>query len=106
MQGWVAVNSLGLLDLVQIAAEGLAPKAQYQVYLSASSQPPFGKLEPLAVLKTNPDGAGIVQAIGPLKTLVGGSAQAADGPPGRFLIVTEMKNASQVVLRQSPSNGR
>lgn len=28
---------------------------------------PFGKLAPLAVLKTNPDGAGIVQAIGPLK---------------------------------------
>ena len=32
---------------------------------------PFGKLEPLAVLKTNPDGAGIVQAIGPLKGLAG-----------------------------------
>ena len=29
------------------------------------------KLEPLAVLKTNPDGAGIVQAIGPLKVLAG-----------------------------------
>ena len=106
MQGWVAVNSLGLLDLVQIVAEGLAPRAQYQVYLSASSQPPFGKLEPLAVLKTNPDGAGIVQAIGPLKTLVGGSGSAADGPPRRFLIVSEMKDASQVLLRQSPSNGR
>ena len=30
----VAVNSLGLLDLVQIAAVGLAPKTQYQVYLA------------------------------------------------------------------------
>jgi len=29
----VAVNSLGLLDLVQIAAKGLAPQTQYQVYL-------------------------------------------------------------------------
>ena len=40
---------------------------QYQVYLAESNRSPFGKLEPLAVLKTNPDGAGIVQAIGPLK---------------------------------------
>jgi hypothetical protein len=27
----IAVNSLGLLDLVEIAKKGLAPKAQYQV---------------------------------------------------------------------------
>ena len=39
--------------------------------MAESNQSPFGKLEPLAVLKTNPDGAGIVQAIGPLKTLAG-----------------------------------
>src|SRR5262249_38764391 len=32
-QASVAVNSLGLLDLVQIAAAGLAPNSQYQVYL-------------------------------------------------------------------------
>jgi YVTN family beta-propeller protein len=105
-QGWVAVNSLGLLDLVQIAAEGLEPKAQYQVYLSESVQPPFVRLQPLAVLKTNPDGAGIVQAIGPLKTLVGGAASAPNVPPRRFLIVTEMKDASKVLLRQVDSNGR
>src|ERR1700730_4751065 len=70
-QASVAVNSLGLLDLVQIAAQGLAPQTQYQVYLAESNQSPFGNLEPLAVLKTNPDGAGIVQAIGLLKALAG-----------------------------------
>src|SRR5271154_1042973 len=69
-QAAVAVNSLGLLDLVQIAATGLAPKAQYQVYLAESSRAPFGQLTPLAVLKTNADGAGIVQAIGPMKALI------------------------------------
>ena len=98
-QATVAVNSLGLLDLIQVAAKGLAPKAQYQLYLADSAQAPFGKLETLAVLKTNPDGAGIAQAIGPLKTL------AADAPAGapsrRFLIVTELKDSSRVVLRQS-----
>ena len=43
-QASVAVNSLALLDLVQIAAEGLIPKTQYQVYLAESNRAPFGKL--------------------------------------------------------------
>jgi YVTN family beta-propeller protein len=103
-QGWVAVNSLGLLDLVQIAAKGLMPKSQYQVYLAESDQAPFGKLEPLAVLKTNLDGAGIVQTIGPLKTVVEGGS-SAPASPRRFLIVTETKDSTQVVLRQALKPG-
>lgn len=98
----VAVNSLGLLDLVQIAAEGLAPRTQYQVYLAESDHVPFGKLERLAVLKTNPDGGGIVQAIGPLKTLAGSAGAAA--PSRRFLIISELKDPSQVVLRQASAS--
>jgi hypothetical protein len=100
-QASAAVNSLGLLDLVQIAAEGLMPKAQYEVFLAERDQAPFGKLEPLAVLMTNPDGAGTVQAIGPLKTLADGvGVDQGDSCP-RFLIVTELNDASQVVLRQA-----
>jgi len=95
-QASVAVNSLGLLDLVQISASGLSPKAQYQVYLAESNHAPFGKLEPLAILKTNPDGAGTVQAIGPLKTLA--PNDAATGSQ-RFLIITDIQNSSSVVLR-------
>ena len=98
-QASVAVNSLGLLDLVQIAAEGLAPSSQYQVYLAESNKAPFGRLEPLAILKTNPDGAGIVQAIGQLKRLARGGAAAGE-PSRRYLIITELKDAAQVVLRQ------
>jgi YVTN family beta-propeller protein len=98
-QASVAVNSLGLLDLVQIAAKGLSPRTQYQVYLAESNQPPFGKLEPLAVLKTNPDGAGIVQAIGPLKVVVAGNDSNSSAPQ-RFLIVTDIKDPSKVILRQ------
>ena len=99
-QASVAVNSLGLLDLIQIAAAGLAPKSQYEVYLAESNRAPLGKLEPLAVLKTNPDGGGIVQAIGPLKTLAASDANAPGVPSRRFLIVTDLKDPSQVVLRQ------
>ena len=100
-QASVAVNSLGLLDLVQIAAAGLAPKAQYRVYLAGSNHAPFGKLEALAILKTNPDGAGIVQAIGPLKTLAPRDSGGAVARFERFLIVTDTNDASQVVLRQA-----
>lgn len=102
-QASVAVNSLGLLDLIQIAAKGLAPKETYQVYLADANKAPFGKLEPLAVLKTNPDGAGIVQAIGPLKVLAANDANSS--PPQRFLIVTNIKDSSQVVLQQTNSSG-
>jgi hypothetical protein len=98
-QASVAVNSLGLLDLVQIAATGLSPKKQYQVYLADSNQEPFGKLEPLAVLKTNPDGAGIVQAIGPLKTLANNDPNSSASK--RFLIVADFVDSSHVVLRQA-----
>ena len=101
-QGWVAVNSLGLLDLVQIAAEGLVPGTQYQVCVAEANQAPFGNLEPLAVLKTNPDGAAIVQAIGPLKVLATGDSAPATSR--RFLIVTELKNSSRVVLKQSSAS--
>jgi YVTN family beta-propeller protein len=101
-QASVAVNSLGLLDLIQIAARGLSPRTQYQVYLADSNRSPFGKLEPLAVLKTNPDGAGIVQAIGPLKVLAGNDPNSST--PQRFLIVTDPKDSSQVVLRQAKAS--
>src|ERR1700716_2228311 len=96
-QASVAVNSLGLLDLVQIAAAGLMPSSQYQVYLAEHNRKPFGKLEPLAYLTTNPDAAGTTQAIGPLKTLADGEGDAGQ----RFLIVTELNDASKVVRRQS-----
>src|SRR5437867_435016 len=79
------------VSLVQIAAVGLAPKIQYQVYLAESDQAPFGRLVPLAVFKTNLDGGGIVQVIGPLKRLAarGSSAPASSR---RFLILTELQD--------------
>lgn len=105
-QGSAAVNSLGLLDLVQIAAEGLAPKSQYRVYLANSSHAPFATLEPLAVLKTNADGAGAVQSLGPLKSLSTGKSDGNTRIPRRFLIVTDINDSSRVVLTQSDSTGK
>jgi YVTN family beta-propeller protein len=102
-QASAAVNSLGLLDLVQVAARGLAPGAQYRLYLTQSNQFPYGNLESLAVFKANPDGAGIVQAVGPLKVLVPTSPAAAGLAAQRFLIVTDINDPSRVVLRQLSS---
>jgi len=105
-QASAAVNSLGLLDLVEIAAGGLASGAQYRLYLAQNDHPPYGNLEPLAIFKANPDGAGIVQTVGPLKTLVHPGAAPEASPPQRFLIITDPDDPSRVVLRQaSSSNG-
>ena len=43
-QASAAVNSLGLLDLVEIAARGLASGGQYRVYLAENNQPRSTKL--------------------------------------------------------------
>ena len=101
-QGSAAVNSLGLLDLVQITGEGLEPKTQDKVYLAESNKDPFREARELAVLKTNPDGAGTVQAIGPLKKL---SANDPSPVSRRFLIVAEANDSSLVVLRQTEAKG-
>jgi len=99
-----AVNSLGLLDLVEMAPAGLTPKTQYKVYLAESDHAPFGKLIPLAVFTTNPDGGAIVQTIGPLKTLAANGPGAGGVSSRRFLIVTELNDLSKVVLRQAASS--
>ncbi|HEY0797234.1 MAG TPA: YncE family protein [Acidisarcina sp.] len=96
-QASVAVNSLGLLDLVEVAAEGLAPSMQYRVYLTESKHVPFGKRQALAVLKTNPDGAGIAQAVGPLKMLAQPNGKSSSSED-RFLMVVDAND--EVVLLQ------
>jgi len=84
-QATVAVNSLGLVDLLQIAASGLNPNSLYRLWLADSYRPPFSSLVPIAMLKTNPDGGAIAQTIGPLKSV------ALPGMglfPKRYLVVT------------------
>jgi hypothetical protein len=100
----VAVNSLGLLDLVEIAAEGLAPRAQYEVYPAESDRALFGALQPLAVLKTNSDGARIVQAIGHLKALPAKGAASSTKSSQRSLVITGINDPNQTVLRQTNSS--
>ncbi|HEY0759980.1 MAG TPA: YncE family protein [Acidisarcina sp.] len=105
-QASVAVNSLGLVDLIEIAAAGLMPASTYRVCLAESNHLPYGRLQELAILGTNPDGAGIVQAIGPLKSLEP-RGEGSSSPGNRFVIVVDARDDSNVVLSQSDaSTGR
>jgi hypothetical protein len=89
-QATVAVNSLGLVDLLQIAASGLNPNSLYRLWLAETNRPPFGSLLPIAMLKTNPDGGAIAQTIGPLKSVAPPGTRLF---PNRYLVVT--KDGSQ-----------
>ena len=62
-----------------------------------------GNGEALAIFRANPDGAGIVQTVGPLKVLARPSEAAVGLPAQRFLIVTDLNDSSRVVLRQTSS---
>jgi hypothetical protein len=104
-QASVAVNSLGLLDLVEVAAENLMPASQYQLNLAERGDT-SEKLEPLAVFTTQPDGSAIVQAIGPLKTLAAEAGTSAGDSSRQYLTVTPASNPSQIVLLQANDSGQ
>jgi YVTN family beta-propeller protein len=103
-QASAAVNSLGLIDLVELAPVGLMPNSQYEVFLAEHDHAPFGTLVPLASFTTNPDGGQVVQSIGPLRKLANDAGEAEDEDCPRFLIVTELNNPSQVVLKQGDTS--
>ncbi len=76
----VAVNSQGLLDLVEAAVTGLEPKAKYQLVLIETSAGAAPRTIPIAGFQANPAGAAVVVAFAPTKTLV-----AANAPePGSY----------------------
>jgi YVTN family beta-propeller protein len=95
----VAVNSLGLLDLLEIAVSHLQPKTKYTLLLSDTNQPPFKNLLPLTTFVTWPDGAGVAQAIGPLKKVVSRSRELGpDDVNRRYLIVSPASDVSNPIL--------
>ena len=59
----------GLTQVLQAAVTGLEPKQAYVLAL-ATRQDGGGTLEPLAAFKTNPAGAAIVSAVGPIRQIV------------------------------------
>jgi YVTN family beta-propeller protein len=65
----VTLFDQGLLQVLQVSATGLEPKQPY--VLALADQPDGnGTLQPLASFVTNPSGAAIVNAIGPIRQIV------------------------------------
>jgi YVTN family beta-propeller protein len=65
----VALFDQGLLQVLQVSATGLQPRQPY--LLALADQPDGGgALQPLASFMTNPAGAAIVNAIGPIRQIV------------------------------------
>ena len=81
----VVVDNQGLVDLLQAAVTGLEPKKPYLLALSMNADG-SGALEPVAKFMTNPAGAAIVNAIGPLRKSVEGNPNT----PRRYLVISVM----------------
>jgi len=96
----VAVNSLGLVDLVQIAATGLEPGRSYQLALVDRRTAPYGRREALANFKANVGGAQVAQTIGPLRQAVT-RAEGDDQPAAaRYLILSPVGSDEPVLVQQ------
>ena len=102
----IAVNSLGLVDLLQVAASGLEPGKSYQLALVDHRTAPYGRREPLVNFKANASGAQIAQTIGPLRQAVTGASEAntsgvGQPPTARYLILL-LAGFDEPVLVQQP----
>ena len=78
----VTLFDQGLTQVIQAAATGLLPKQPYVLAL-AEDVDGTGSLEPLAVFMTNPAGSAIVNAIGPIRTIV----QRGGPEKRRYLVI-------------------
>jgi len=78
----VSLSDQGLVQVLEAAVTGLEPGKPYLLAL-ASEPSGTGVLEPLQAFMTNPAGAAVVNAIGPIRQVVRGE----DKIPRRYLVI-------------------
>jgi len=78
----VSLFDQGVIQVLQAAVTGLAPKQPYVLALSDDATG-TGRLETLAGFVTNPAGAAIVNTIGPIRQVI----QADVNAPKRYLVI-------------------
>ena len=78
----VSLFDQGLTQVLQAAVTGLEPKKPYVLALSTDPGG-GGTLEPLAGFMTNPAGASVVNALGPIRQIV----QGGGATPRRYLVI-------------------
>jgi YVTN family beta-propeller protein len=93
----VSLFDQGLVQVVQAAATGLAPKRAYFLALS-DREDGTGHLQPLSKFLTNPAGAAIVNATGPIRQLV----SEATGDNRRWLVIAEVNGDAPGAVVQTP----
>jgi YVTN family beta-propeller protein len=95
----VSLFDQGLLQVLQASVTGLAPKQPYVLAL-ARAPDGSGPIEPLAAFMTNPAGAAIVNALGPIRQIV----QADAASERRFLVIApgDAAKTGAVVQVQAP----
>jgi len=79
----VTLFDQGQVQILQAAVAGLPPKMPFVLGLAARPDG-NGPVEPLAKFMTNPAGGAIVNAVGPLRRIVGPESAAAER---RFLVI-------------------
>jgi YVTN family beta-propeller protein len=100
----VSVNSLGALDLLQLAVSGLRPGQSYTLWLVASRTAPFGQKDALVTFKTNLAGAQVAQAVGPLRRVLSRPIEkAAEQARQRFLLITPADSDVPELIQSQPS---
>ena len=88
-QTQVTLFNQGLVQVLQAAATGLMPKSPYVLAL-ADDDHGGGKLQPLAAFMTNPAGAAIVNALGPIQQVMLGEGTQTR----RYLVILPGKLGS------------
>jgi hypothetical protein len=102
----VTLFDQGVVQILQAAVTGLPPKQPFVLALSDNSNG-SGHLEPLAGFMTNPAGAAIVNAVGPIRQVT----QGDDVARRRYLVIaagtpTEPAELVQIQRGDQNSNGR
>lgn len=82
----VTLFDQGVLQTLQAAVTGLPPKKPFVLALSTDPKG-AGAVEPLAAFMTNPAGAAVVNAIGPIRQVTQGASEVGR----RYLVIVEGK---------------
>jgi YVTN family beta-propeller protein len=85
----VSLFDQGLTQVLQAAVVGLEPAKPYMLALTSNADG-TGKIEPIAQFMTNPAGAQIVNAVGPIRQIVDPATEARD--ERRYLAVLTVEN--------------
>jgi YVTN family beta-propeller protein len=99
----VSVNSLGPLDLLQMAVSGLKPGQMYRLWMVSARTPPYEQKQVLATFKTNLAGAQVVQTVGPFRqVLTADSEKTAEVTQQRFLLITPTDSDAAELIEKTP----